>query len=416
MLDPFKSDRHPGAPRILFVGDIHGSHALSWISMLKEERVNIRGFGSINGVVPADVDIPVYSPLPVLKPNTWHRSLFSNNWHVFNMLRTLNDIHSNALMRWAFLRVLRRWKPDVVHTFGLLPASEFYLSCIDKLPAADRPAWIAQARGGPDIVINRLLPQSRKTLTDILQNCDYLVADTDDNYEAAVELGLRADKIASIGRVPGTGGINLRELEAHNARPPSQRERLIIWPKAYEHIQSKGLPVLEALKLCWSKIQPCQIILTAVNDELLPWIEMLPQPIRSSIQVHARLPRPQLLNMMSSARLMLAPSILDGLPNAMFEAMAMGTVPVISPIPTITRYVRDPDNVFLARNLYPQEIADALVRAMSDEADLDGMAKRNLALVNEIASMDHFRPRIINFYREVVQRRGASRNAASGAH
>jgi glycosyltransferase involved in cell wall biosynthesis len=95
---------------------------------------------------------------------------------------------------------------------------------------------------------------------------------------------------------------------------------------------------------------------------------------------------------------MLAPSLVDGTPNAMFEAMATGAFPILSPLDTIRPLVRDPHNVLFARNLYPDEIGDALARAMNDDHLVDDAAGENLALVRTLADRATIRPRVIDLY------------------
>jgi glycosyltransferase involved in cell wall biosynthesis len=102
---------------------------------------------------------------------------------------------------------------------------------------------------------------------------------------------------------------------------------------------------------------------------------------------------------------MLAPSLVDGTPNSMFEAMATGAFPVLSPLDTIRPLVRDGLNVLFARNLYPDEIGDALVRAMQDDALVDDASVRNLGLVRALADRDAIRPRVLNLYECVISRR-----------
>jgi len=94
----------------------------------------------------------------------------------------------------------------------------------------------------------------------------------------------------------------------------------------------------------------------------------------------------------------LAPSLVDGTPNSMFEAMATGAFPVLSPLDTIRPLLRDGCNVLFARNLYPDEIGDALARAMTDDALVDAAAERNLRLVRELADRSSIRPRVVSLY------------------
>lgn len=398
---PFGSDPYLGAGRILFVGDVHGSHARSWMNVLRGSEINVRCFGSVNGVIPADFDLPTYSPLPQypLSPNI--RPLFTNHWLISALLREIDGLYNGRLTEWALHRVLRKWRPNVVHSFGIFPASESYLRVQSRL-GADKPLWVVQARGGPDIEVNRHLDDRRQTLHAIFQACDSFIADTDQNLDAAVGLGLPVGKCSSIGRVPGTGGIDIDALAVGHTVPPSQRERLLFVPKAYEHLQSKVLPVLEALKIVWPRLAPCRVVCTAVNPDALPWFHSLPAEMQASIEVHPRLPRERILELMTQARVVLAPSVMDGIPNTLLEAMAGGAIPIVSPLPTITPHVSEPENVFFARNLYVHEIGDAILKAMDGGEQLDQMAQRNLSLVRNLGDRRQFEQPIRTYYAELL--------------
>jgi glycosyltransferase involved in cell wall biosynthesis len=220
-----------------------------------------------------------------------------------------------------------------------------------------------------------------------------------------MELGLPAGKCSSIGRVPGTGGIDVDALAGGHAVPPSQRERLLFVPKAYEHLQSKVLPVLEALKIVWPRLAPCKVICTAVNPDALPWFHTLPAQMQASIEIHPRLPREKILELMTEARVVLAPSVMDGIPNTLLEAMAGGAIPIVSPLPTITPHVSEAENVFFARNLYPHEIGEAILKAMSAGEQHDQMARTNLSLVRKLGDKRHFEQPIRAYYAEMLAQR-----------
>jgi glycosyltransferase involved in cell wall biosynthesis len=101
---------------------------------------------------------------------------------------------------------------------------------------------------------------------------------------------------------------------------------------------------------------------------------------------------------------MLAPSLVDGVPNSLYEAMAAGALPIVSPLETIQHVVENERNVLFARNLYPNEIAAALQRAMSDDRLVDRVAEQNLSLVRRIANRREIRKNVISFYQEVARR------------
>jgi glycosyltransferase involved in cell wall biosynthesis len=101
---------------------------------------------------------------------------------------------------------------------------------------------------------------------------------------------------------------------------------------------------------------------------------------------------------MRNARVLLAPSLVDGVPNVLYEAMVSGAFPIISPLDTITPVVSEPQNVFFARNLYPQEIADALDKAMNDDQTVDFAVENNFRLVKKIASHEEISCLVGNYY------------------
>jgi glycosyltransferase involved in cell wall biosynthesis len=162
------------------------------------------------------------------------------------------------------------------------------------------------------------------------------------------------------------------------------------------------LPSFEALKLCWERIQPCEVHLLSMTDESFMWFWTLPENIRRSCHANRRVPRAQVLDLMPRARVMLATALTDGVPNSMYEAMAAGAFPIVSPLATIQPVVKNEENVLFARDLYPHEIAAALERAMTDDALVTTAAANNLELVLRVAGRETIRPRVIEYYEKLA--------------
>lgn len=150
-------------------------------------------------------------------------------------------------------------------------------------------------------------------------------------------------------------------------------------------------------------MQLCEFYMTAaIQDEIYMWFQTLPEDIRKNCHLMERLPRDDLLKLMIQSRVLPAPSLSDGIPNTLYEVMASGAFPILSPLETITSVVKKDSNVLFARNLYPEEIAEALCRAMSDDALVDGAARRNLELVRRLADRSAIRPRVVSNYENLV--------------
>jgi glycosyltransferase involved in cell wall biosynthesis len=404
----FDHDVHSGHPRILFIGPGNSSHTHSWIDLLEGAPFNVRLF-ALPGGTPAD-RWPVrtyvteyYSEVP--NSATRMRLFPSGRVERFarrNIARVLGAPDVNAVAEEWLAKIVRQWQPHIIHTFELKSAGEFYFDARRKHGLERVGKWVLQTRGGSDLALSHLDPEQRERVGEVLRGCDQLLSDNLENFRIARELGVREEQLSCIGTVPGTGGIDVESLAGKWSGAPSGR-RLVVWPKAYECPWSKALPVFEAIKLCWERIQPCEIHMLAMTPETRMWFWSLPEEIRASCRTEDRIPRTRTLDLLTRARVMLAPTLVDGVPNSMYEAMAAGALPVISPLETIVPIVSEVENVLFARNLYPSEIAGALVRAMEQDKLVDAAAERNLALVRRIANRPEIRERVIGFYESLVE-------------
>lgn len=404
----FNSDPFPGRPRILFIGLGENTHTHSWIDLLEGAEFNVRLFSMPTGSPPDDWSVRTYvtcyhgprektsTRTPLYPANSVRRFVKRQTARAFGM----RDVETFA-GRWL-AKILQEWQPDIIHTLGIEQGGEFFLHVRRQFGVEDIGKWVLQTRGGSDLALTHLNPERRKQLVDILGACDQLISDNKDNFRIARELGVREEQLAPIAPVPGTGGIDVESLRKKWQGPTSTR-RSIVWPKAYDSAWGKMLPTFEALKMVWDRVQPCEIHMLSMNAESKMWYWSLPEEIRRSCRPRERVARGEVLELLSKARVMLAPTLIDGIPNSLYEAMASGAFPILSPIETVTSVVRNEENVLFARNLYPNEIAEALERAMTDDELVDAAASRNLELVRRIASRDLIRPRVIEFYEQCVR-------------
>jgi len=408
MSSSFDTDELSGKPKILFIGLGESSHTHSWIELLNGADFNVRLFALPFG------SPPPHWPIKTYLTEYGHRQINpSNRLYIYRSgkLKRLAKRGAAAFLRqpWSsqslveswLAKIIRHWQPHIIHTLGIEHGGEFYFDVRRKYELEGFGKWVLQIRGGSDLALRHVDPEQRPRLAEILRSCDLLVSDNERNFCIAREIGVREDQLASIAPVPGTGGIDVDALQARRREPPSQ-SRLIVWPKAYECPWSKALPVFEALKICGEQIQQWEIHILATTPEAQAWYLALPAAIRQRCHMHGRVPREQVFELMTRARVMLAPSLVDGVPNSLYEAMAAGALPIVSPLETIQNVVENERNVLFARNLYPNEIAAALQRAMTDDRLVDSIAEENLPLVRRLANREDIRNRVINFYCEVA--------------
>lgn len=394
--------------RILFIGELHSSHALSWIDLLSSSKKEFEVYGlHISSTPPPIVDFPITDAM-YLSFFQQHFLVKFNKFYNHIGLKTkkqkIEKIYGygqyNSYQLTNIKRALQTFKPHIVHTLGVFPASAFFIRLISEKNIGYRPKWIVQARGGPDIALNRKSPILEKEIKSILDRCDYFIADNQQNYTYALDMGLNPEKLSTIGAVPGTGGIDTALFD--DVPLPSKKERLILWPKAYNCIQSDGMVVLEALRLALPRIGKFRLIATAATPDVEYWFNEFFGHYGTQVEIHTRLPREQLLEIYRSARVLLAPSLSDGIPNSMYEAMASHTVPILSPIDTISSLFLNNIHTIYAPNLDPKAIAEALVKAMNDDVLADSIAKTNSAWLPTLAGRNKIRHLVTCMYHDVI--------------
>lgn len=388
--------------KILFVGELHSSHAQSWVEMIfpRCTEFEVRGL-HISWAPPPEAEFPI-ADASAEKVVTFRERIS------FGTKRSFPDdyIYGRGMIsgsNYANLeKVLREFRPDIVHTLGIFPASVYFLRGRGLLPSdPHRPVWIAQARGGPDLALNRKNNHFLPDIRSVLDQCDFFLADNVQNYSIAQELGLASEKISPTGPIPGSGGIDSKIFS--NVPLPSKKERLILWPKAYNCIQSDGLVVVEALRRALPRVGAFRLLATAAMPDVEYWFREYLSCYGDQVSIVERLPREELLKIFCSARVMLAPSLSEGIPNSMFEAMASNTVPILSPLETLTPLFENDIHTIYAHNLDPESIADALVKAMMDDELADRIAVTNMALMPSLAGRDQIRERVSGLYRQIAR-------------
>ncbi len=451
MTSDFETDPYPGRPKILFIGFGGSTHTQAWINLLVNARLNVRLFAVPGGgIPPGDWNIRTYCSEPsYLLPgkfdadyrlsfyplagevntlehdlnarinfkmllaakkalNSFGKALdvptlyYDYETYDRNRIRKSRGIQAANPEEWL-AEIIQTWKPDIVHTLGLFngQGGEYYFDVRKRFHLEEIGKWILQLRGGSDLALNHLIPEMSKRVEKILRECHQIISDNTQNVQYLRELNIGNEQLSPLIPVPGTGGIDVAYLASLRTKQTSQ-SREIVFPKGYELMWSKCLPVFEAFRICWDRIAPCRIHILNTTPEVIAWFYALPAYIRECCTIHDRIPRRDFFSILANARVLLIPSLVDGVPNSLYEAMALGALPIVSPLEAIRSVVEDGKNVLFARNLFPQEIADTLTRAMTDNILVDQAVQNNLELVKRLADRSVIGERVVAYYESLA--------------
>lgn len=406
----FLQDDFVNGPRILFVGNAMSTHTHAWVDQLTGSNFNLRFFGLPDNEVALPPDhFPLktyvndnhfgkatHNRLPIW-PNGEHHIKGWRSRIKKPDIQKPNSYDTYLWLKW----VIETWKPDIIHTLGVYPAGQILYNIIKEYLPDKSFKWVMQMRGGSDLQLKRFDPNWMHQIKLFIGYVDQIICDNISYIDYLTKEGVSRSLFSNLCPVPGTGGIDVEMLSKWTCKTSDRR--IILWPKAYEIDQSKSIPIVEAFRKVWEKLKPFKLILlAAVHMEVRLWLRTMPEEFQNMCEIYNFVPREKALSYMSQARVMLAPSLLDGRPNTMLEAMATGAVPIVSPLDSICEVAEDNVNVVFARNLYIDEIALALERTMSENDLVDKISENNLALIKKIADRQKLKPKIIDFYQSIV--------------
>ena len=103
-----------------------------------------------------------------------------------------------------------------------------------------------------------------------------------------------------------------------------------------------------------------------------------------------------------AAEIAVSPSVFDGTPNTLLEAMACGAFPVVGDIASVREWVVDGENGLLHDPASPDDMARAIVRALDDDGLRARAAAHNSAEIAERADIDRVMLRVEALYAAAI--------------
>ncbi len=261
----------------------------------------------------------------------------------------------------AFKKALDSIQPDIVHCF------EMQLSGLPILPIMEQNTIpLIYSSWGSDVFYFKQLGVSTEQLQNFYKRANYLITDCKRDYQLATKNGF---KNQFSGVFPGNGGLTI-----DNSKIKTVANRTIILIKGYEDGVGKASKVLEALTLVSAKsLKDKKIVVYSADKAIIQQVKQSKVLSNLQITVHPRqqfIQNKDLLTLMGKSCIHIANSISDGMPNALLEAMSMGSFPIQSNPGQVTEEVIGHNkNGFLISNpLDQKEIALHITNALQNES------------------------------------------------
>jgi len=153
--------------------------------------------------------------------------------------------------------------------------------------------------------------------------------------------------------------------------------------------EEKGiLNIINSIKIITQHYPDIKIFIAGEGhllDELINIIKR--DNIQKNVHLHQWIPHSELPEFLNQIKILLNPSIKEGLPNMILEAMACETIVLATPVGAIPGVVRDGETGFIMENNSPKCIADNVIRVLQSP-DQEQVAERGRKLVEENYSFE----------------------------
>jgi glycosyltransferase involved in cell wall biosynthesis len=390
--------------RILFVGMVEAVHTARWISQIVDQGWDVFLFPVARAKLhPAIPQINVFNPnLSLSRPlgSEFHVLPWVSPYFFLDAIQTKVLKHSKTnLKENALAKVIRYYKPDLIHSLEMQHAGYLTLAARDRLK--DKfPKW-AMTIWGSDIYLFSRIKEHKPLIYSILKECDYFGAESERDINLARKLGLKGQVLPVL---PATGGVDLKHCE--NLKSPglvSERRTIIL--KGYQHFAGRALVGLRALALCADLLKDYRINIFGASPDVTLAAELFSQDTKIPIDIisgnYHDAPDDHIFKAFGNARIAIGLSISDGLPRALIEAMVMGAYPIQSGTASADEWIVDGQNGSIVPPEDPEIIAKAIRNALTNDALVNNAADINAGIARERLDKTVITPQVVEMYKKI---------------
>jgi glycosyltransferase involved in cell wall biosynthesis len=217
------------------------------------------------------------------------------------------------------------------------------------------------------------------------------------------EWGFKKGKPSLI--VPGSGGIRLKEMEVGSSNEKLPEELpdvpIIVNPRGQRPGSLRQDTFFQAIRIVVDQIPQALFVCPSLQGDIESEGLVDTMGIRSRTKLWPRLSQAQLWTVFKKSLIFVSPSIHDGTPNSLLEAMACGCFPVVGDTESMKEWIQTGVNGLLVDATDANSMAEAIVQGINQPALRNEAAKFNANLIAERAAYIPNMLRVDEFYRSI---------------
>lgn len=285
-------------------------------------------------------------------------------------------------------------QPDIVHAMRIPYEGMLTAAALDGL--VSRPAFLVSSWGNDFTLHAPSTPLMKYYTRKVMHTVAGLHADVERDVRLAHEWGLSETKPTLV--TPGNGGIRGEVFY-----PPAElvKKPIIINPRGVRPYVRNDI-FFKAIPLVLSKYPEAKFLCTGMQNEpqAMAWVNEF--GIENAVELLPSFPHEKMGELFRGAQIVVSPSIHDGTPNSLLEAMACGCFPVAGELESIREWVTHGQNGLLFDANNAQAIADAILLGLEREDLRADAAGLNAGIISARAEFGANMKRVMEFYNSVI--------------
>lgn len=290
---------------------------------------------------------------------------------------------------------IQKVQPDLIHAMRIPYEGMLTAAALQGL--VPRPSFLVSTWGNDLTLHAPSTPLMKFYTRKALQSVDGLHADANRDVKLAHEWGLGGEKPTLVA--PGNGGVRTDLFY-----PPEElvKSPVILNPRGVRpYVRNDSF--FQSIPLILAKRPDAKFLCAGMQGEpqALGWVRGL--KIEEAVELLPPYPHEKMGEVFRGAQVVVSPSIHDGTPNTLLEAMSCGCFPVAGDLESIREWITHGQNGLLFDSNDPRSIADAILLGLEREDLRTDAAGLNAKIISARAEFGANMKRVEGFYGEVIK-------------